>query len=125
MATVRFTEEHEWISVEGDTGTVGITGYAQEQLGDVVYVELPEIGKQVTKGGQAAVVESVKAASEIYAPVAGTVTAVNAALTDTPSLVNEDATGRGWFFKIKLASPGDLEGLMDESGYAGFLEGLK
>jgi glycine cleavage system H protein len=125
MATVKFTEEHEWIRVEGNVGTVGITAYAQEQLGDVVYVELPEIGNRVTKGGQAAVVESVKAASEIYAPVAGTVTEVNTALTDTPAIVNEDAMGRGWFFKMKIANPADLEDLMNEAGYADLLEGLK
>lgn len=125
MATVRFTEEHEWISVEGDIGTVGISHYAQEQLGDVVYVELPDSGQQVTKGGQAAVVESVKAASEVYSPVAGTVTERNDALADTPNLINEDAMGRGWFFKLKLSSPGDLEGLMDDAGYSGFLEGLR
>jgi glycine cleavage system H protein len=125
MATVRFTEEHEWISVEGDIGTVGISNYAQEQLGDVVYVELPDPGQQMNKGNQAAVVESVKAASEVYSPVAGTVTERNDALTDTPNLINEDAMGKGWFFKLKLSSPGDLEGLMDEAGYAGFLEGLR
>jgi glycine cleavage system H protein len=125
MATVRFTEEHEWISVEGDIGTVGISGYAQEQLGDVVYVELPDPGQQVTKGGQAAVVESVKAASEVYSPAAGTVTEKNDALADTPNLINEDAMGKGWFYKLKLSSPGDLEGLMDHAGYAAFLEGLK
>ncbi|MBM3597095.1 MAG: glycine cleavage system protein GcvH [Alphaproteobacteria bacterium] len=125
MASVKFTQEHEWIRVEGTTGVVGITNYAQEQLGDVVYVELPDIGRKVMKGQQAAVVESVKAASEIYAPVSGEVTEVNGALADSPGGVNQDAQGNGWFFKIKISSPTELEGLMDEAGYAAFVEGLK
>src|ERR687884_1007384 len=102
MSTVRYTKDHEWISVEGDIGTVGITAYAQSQLGDVVYVELPEIGKKVAKSGEAAVVESVKAASEVYAPVSGEVVEVNGALESTPAIVNQDAQGQGWFLKLRL-----------------------
>ena len=119
-----FTEEHEWIEVEGDTATIGITGYAQEQLGDLVFVEVPEAGKAVTKGQEAAVVESVKAASEVYSPVSGTVIEGNSALTDDPSLVNSDAEGNGWFFKLTIADKGELEGLMDEAGYRQFVAGL-
>ncbi len=119
-----FTEEHEWIEVEGDTATIGITGYAQEQLGDLVFVEVPEAGKAVTKGQEAAVVESVKAASEVYSPVSGTVIEGNSALTDDPSLVNSDAEGGGWFFKLTIADQGELEGLMDEAGYRQFVAGL-
>src|SRR5919107_425367 len=105
MATVRYTKDHEYIRVEGDTGVVGITDYAQEQLGDVVFVELPEVGTTVAKGSETAVVESVKAASEIYAPVSGEVVAVNAELEKTPGTVNEDPAGRGWFLKLKLQNP--------------------
>ena len=117
MAVVKYTKDHEYISVEGDIGTVGITDYAQSQLGDVVFVELPERGKVLEKGAEAAVVESVKAASEIYAPVSGTVTEVNSGLHDTPSTVNEDPEGGGWFLKIKLSNPSELDGLMDEAAY--------
>jgi glycine cleavage system H protein len=117
MATVRYTKDHEYISVDGDIGTVGITDYAQSQLGDVVFVELPEPGKVLTKGAEAAVVESVKAASEVYSPVSGTVTEVNAGLPDSPSTVNEDAEGRGWFLKIRLSDPSELDGLLDEAAY--------
>jgi glycine cleavage system H protein len=124
MSEVRYTNEHEWIRVEGGVGTVGITDYAQKQLGDVVYVELPAVGRQVTRGGEAAVVESVKAASEIYAPVSGEVIAVNDALSANPGLVNGAPTGDGWFFKIKLADPGELVGLMDAAAYEKFVEGL-
>jgi len=124
MSTLRYTKDHEWIRVEGDTATVGITAYAQEQLGDVVFVELPEVGKQLTAGGEAAVVESVKAASEVYAPVAGEVVAVNEALVGTPNLVNEDPTGEGWFMKIKLADAGAAEALMDQAAYDAYVEGL-
>jgi glycine cleavage system H protein len=124
MSTVRFTKDHEWISVEGDIGTVGITDYAQAQLGDVVYVELPETGKQVTKSGEAAVVESVKAASEIYAPVGGEVVAVNDALEGAPATVNEDAQGRGWFLKLKISDAAELEELMTEGQYKEFLATL-
>jgi glycine cleavage system H protein len=121
---LKFTKEHEWIRVENDVGTVGITDYAQGQLGDVVFVELPQSGKALEQGKEAAVVESVKAASEIYAPVSGTVTEVNAALGEQPGKVNEDAGGAGWFFKLKLAKPAELDGLMDEAGYKSYIEGL-
>ena len=124
MSTVRFTKDHEWISVDGSVGTVGITEYAQSQLGDVVYVELPEIGKKVAKSGEAAVVESVKAASEIYAPVSGEVVEVNSALDGAPATVNEDAQGRGWFLKMKIDDAAELEGLMTEEQYTDFLKSL-
>jgi glycine cleavage system H protein len=122
--TIRYTKEHEWVKVEGDTATVGISPYAQEQLGDVVFVELPEIGKKLEKGKEMAVVESVKAASEVYAPIAGEVLEVNNALTDTPATVNEDALGKGWFAKIKLANKAELDGLMDEAAYKAYVDGL-
>ena len=118
--TVYYTKEHEWVRVEGDTGTVGITDFAQGQLGDIVFVEVPEAGRQVEKGGEAAVVESVKAASDVYAPVAGEVTEGNAALSDEPSLVNSDPEGEGWFFKLRLSDTTQLEGLMDAQGYQAF-----
>ena len=124
MSTMKFTEEHEWIRVEGDTGTVGITAYAQEQLGDVVYVELPAVGKQVEKGKEMAVVESVKAASEVYAPVTGSITAANDKLTAEPATVNSDPLGEGWFVRIKLGKPDELKNLMDEAAYLKFVEGL-
>lgn len=124
MAELKFTEEHEWIRVEGDVGTVGITAYAQEQLGDVVFVELPEPGRKVEKGQEMAVVESVKAASEVYAPVTGEVIEANGALSDDPSKVNADAQGGGWFVKIRLDDKSQLDGLMDESAYKKFVEGL-
>jgi len=117
MTTVYYTEEHEWIAVDGDTGTVGITNHAQEQLGDIVFVELPEIGAEVSKDDEAGVVESVKAASEVYAPVSGEIIEVNETLEETPGLVNESAEDDGWFFKIKLSDAGELEGLMDEAKY--------
>ncbi len=120
--TVRYTKDHEYIRIEGDTGTVGITDYAQEQLGDVVFVELPEVGKTVTKGSQTAVVESVKAASEIFAPVSGEVIAVNGELEGAPGTVNEDPSGKGWFLKLKLKDPSDLDGLMTEQQYQEFLK---
>ncbi|WP_310497191.1 glycine cleavage system protein GcvH [Sandarakinorhabdus sp.] len=119
-----FTAEHEWIDVSGDTATVGITDYAQGQLGDVVFVELPETGCSVTKGGEAAVVESVKAASDVYAPVSGTVTQGNAALADDPALVNAAPEGEGWFFKLTLSDPSELDGLMDTAAYQAFVAGL-
>jgi glycine cleavage system H protein len=122
--TTRYTKDHEYIRVDGDTGTVGITDYAQQQLGDVVFVELPEAGKSLTKGGEAAVVESVKAASEIYAPVTGEVVEVNPDLEATPGTVNEDPSGRGWFFKVKLDDPGEVETLMTEEQYRDFVSGL-
>jgi glycine cleavage system H protein len=120
---IKFTKEHEWIRVEGDVGTVGITDYAQGQLGDVVFVELPSAGRAVEQGKEIAVVESVKAASEIYAPVSGTVVEANAALGDKPDTVNTDAQGGGWFFKLKLAKPAELEALMDEASYKSYVEG--
>lgn len=121
MSTVRYTKDHEWVRLDGDTAEVGITDYAQSQLGDVVYVELPEIGKALAKGAEAAVVESVKAASEVYAPVSGEVVAVNDALEAAPATVNEDAEGRGWFLRIKLADPAELESLMTADDYKSFL----
>lgn len=119
-----FTQDHEWVDVDGDVGTVGISEYAQSQLGDVVFVEVPEAGKQLTKGADAAVVESVKAASDVYSPVSGTVIEGNAALADDSSLVNSDAEGAGWFFKLTLSDPSELDSLMDEAAYAAFVEGL-
>jgi glycine cleavage system H protein len=119
-----YTKEHEWIDVDGTTATVGITDYAQGQLGDVVFVELPEAGRAVTKGGEAAVVESVKAASDVYAPVSGTVTEANAALADDPALVNSAPEAEGWFFKLTLADAGELDGLMDKAAYEAFLASL-
>ena len=120
--TTRYTKEHEYVRIEGDTGVIGITDYAQEQLGDVVYVELPEIGKSIDKGDEAAVVESVKAASEVYAPVSGEVVAVNTDLEGAPGTVNEDATGKGWFLKLKLKNQSELEPLMTEEQYREFLK---
>ncbi len=119
--TIRYTKDHEYIRIEGDTGIVGITDYAQGQLGDVVYVELPEVGKAVSKGGEAAVVESVKAASEVYAPASGEVVAVNGELEGAPGTVNEDPAGRGWFVKLKLSDPSEVEGLMTEEEYRAFV----
>ena len=119
-----FTTEHEWIAVEGDSATVGITDYAQAQLGDVVFVEVPPAGTSVTKGKEAAVVESVKAASDVYAPVSGEVSEANAALEAEPVLVNTAPESDGWFFKLTLSDPGELEGLMDETGYKAFVAGL-
>jgi glycine cleavage system H protein len=112
-----FTKEHEWVRVEGDTATVGISDHAQEQLGDIVFVEVPEAGRRVSKGQEAAVVESVKAASDVYSPVSGEVTEGNQAIADDPGLVNSDPEGQGWFFKLKLDNPGELDGLMDEGAY--------
>ena len=115
--TTRFTKDHEWITLDGSEGVMGITPYAAEQLGDVVFVELPEIGKSVKQGDEIAVVESVKAASEVYAPVSGEVIAVNDALEGEPGKVNEAADGEGWFVKIKVADAGELDGLMDDAAY--------
>jgi glycine cleavage system H protein len=125
MSDIRYTKDHEYIRIEGDVGTVGITDYAQKALGDVVFVELPQVGDSVAKGGQAAVVESVKAASEVYAPVAGDVTDVNGTLEREPGAVNEDAAGKGWFFRIKIANTGELNELMDEAAYKAFLATLE
>ncbi len=124
MADIKYTEEHEWIRVEGDVGTIGITAYAQEQLGDVVFVDVPAAGRKVAKGEACAVVESVKAASDIYAPVSGEIVEANAALADAPGDVNAEPTGKGWFFKVKLADKGELDGLMDEAAYAAFVKTL-
>lgn len=117
MATTYFTQDHEWISVEGDQATVGITGHAQEQLGDLVFVELPAKGRKLKKGEEAVVVESVKAASDVYAPVGGEVTEVNGELPGDPALVNRSAEGEGWLFKMKIADPSELSGLMDRAAY--------
>lgn len=119
-----FTDEHEWIEVDGTSATVGITDYAQSQLGDIVFAEVPAVGAKLTKGGDAAVVESVKAASDVYAPVSGTVIEGNDALADDPSLVNSDPEGAGWFFKIELDDASQLDGLMDADAYKAFVEGL-
>ena len=124
MSDIRYTKEHEWIRLDGDIAVVGITDYAQSQLGDIVFVEVPEDGKAVTKGGEAAVVESVKAASEVYAPVSGTVTEGNASLADTPDTVNSDPTGNGWFFKMTVADAAELDGLMDQAAYDAYLKEL-
>ena len=120
--TTRYTRDHEWIRLDGDTATVGISDYAQEQLGDIVFVELPEVGKQLDKGAEAAVVESVKAASEIFAPVAGVVVEVNDALADGPGAVNDEPEGAGWFMKLKVRDRADVDQLMDAAAYKAFLE---
>ena len=121
MATIRYSKDHEWISLEGDIATVGITQHAQEQLGDVVFVELPAKGKAVTMGGQAAVVESVKAASDVYAPVTGEVIAVNEELSGDPALVNRSAEADGWFMKLRVSNRTELDGLMDKAAYDKFI----
>ena len=120
--TTRYTRDHEWIRLDGDIATVGITQYAQEQLGDIVFVEVPEVGKSLDKGAEAAVVESVKAASEVYAPVAGEVVEVNDALADAPGTVNDEPEGGGWFMKLKVANRADVEALMDDDAYKAYLE---
>ena len=122
--SVKFSKDHEWVSVAGDIATIGITNHAQEQLGDVVFVELPAIGKKVSKGGDAAVVESVKAASEVYAPVTGEVIDVNKELEGDPALVNRGAEGDGWFMKVKLSNPRELSELMDKAAYDKFVASL-
>jgi glycine cleavage system H protein len=124
MADIKYTEEHEWIGIDGDVGTIGITHYAQEQLGDVVFVDLPQAGRKVAKGEACAVVESVKAASDIYAPVTGEVVEANAALADAPGDVNVEPMGKGWFFKVKFADKAELDGLMDEAAYTAFVKSL-
>jgi glycine cleavage system H protein len=121
---VYFTKEHEWIRVDGDTATVGISDHAQEQLGDIVFVEVPEAGRRVSKGQEAAVVESVKAASDVYAPVSGEVLEGNQAVADNPALINSDPEGEGWFFKLKLDNAGELDGLMDEGAYREWIKML-
>ncbi|HSZ11536.1 MAG TPA: glycine cleavage system protein GcvH [Rhizomicrobium sp.] len=124
MSEIRFTDQHEWVRVEGGEATVGITKYAAEQLGDVVYVELPEVGRKLGAGAEAAVVESVKAASEVYAPIGGEVVASNDALAGDPAKVNADPEGEGWFFRIKVADPGEFGKLMSETQYADYVKGL-
>ncbi len=124
MSDMKYTTDHEWIRVEGDSGVIGITDYAQEQLGDVVFVDLPDVGKNLSKGDEAAVVESVKAAAEVYAPLDGAVLEINEALTDAPGLVNTDPVGGGWFLKLQISDPGQLDGMMDEAGYADYVKGL-
>lgn len=122
--TIKYTKDHEWVRVDGDVATVGISDYAQGQLGDVVFVELPDAGRELTQGGEAAVVESVKAASEVYSPVSGTVIEGNAALLDTPALVNESAQNEGWFFKLTLSNAAELDSLMDEAAYQEYVASL-
>ncbi len=124
MSETRYTKDHEYIRIEGETGVVGISDYAQGQLGDVVFVELPAIGKALSKGGEAAVVESVKAASEVYAPVSGEVVEVNGELEAAPGTVNEDPAGKGWFLKLKIADAAELDGLMSESEYQNYIKTL-
>ena len=121
----KFTDEHEWIALDGDIGTVGVSDYAQDQLGDIVFVELPEVGRKLTRGEEAATIESVKAASELYAPVDGEVTEVNARLADEPELVNSDPTGEGWFLRLRIADRGQLGGLMDAEAYRRFVASLE
>ena len=125
MSDLKFSEDHEWIRVEGDSGVVGLTNFAQEQLGDIVFVDLPEVGRQLAKGDEAAVIESVKAASELYAIVGGEVTEVNEGLGDDPAQVNSDPMGAGLFFKIKIGDAGELDGLMDENAYKEFTASLE
>jgi glycine cleavage system H protein len=122
MSDIRYTKDHEWVRVDGETATVGISSHAQEQLGDVVFVELPEVGRKVEQNAAMAVVESVKAASDVYAPISGEVVEVNAALSDDPALANRDAEGAGWFCKLKVAKPAELEQLMDAEAYRSFVE---
>jgi glycine cleavage system H protein len=122
--TTGYTKDHEWVRIDGDTATIGITAYAAEQLGDVVFVELPEIGKALKQGDGAAVVESVKAASDVYSPIAGEVTETNGALEENPQTVNESAEGDGWFLKLKIADKSETDGLMDEAAYRDFLKTL-
>ncbi|MBE9606173.1 glycine cleavage system protein GcvH [Acetobacteraceae bacterium H6797] len=122
MAQMKFSKDHEWVRLEGDVATVGITDHAQTALGDVVFVDLPEVGRTVETNESCAVVESVKAASDVYAPVAGTITEVNEALGSNPGAINADPTGEGWFFKMTLADAGELDGLMDEAAYLAFVE---
>jgi glycine cleavage system H protein len=124
MASVKYTEEHEWVRLDGDVATIGITDYAQQQLGDVVFVEVPQVGRKVEKGESVAVVESVKAASDIFAPISGEVVEANAALADSPGDVNAEPTGKGWFFKLRIADKAQLDGLMDEAAYDAFVKNL-
>jgi len=122
--TTYFTKDHEWVRVEGSNAIVGISSHAQEQLGDIVFVEVPEAGRKVTKGQEAAVVESVKAASDVYSPISGTVIEGNPALADDPAIINNDPEGAGWFFKLEVTDPSEFEGLMDEAAYRSFVDSL-
>jgi glycine cleavage system H protein len=122
MVELKYTQDHEWVRAEGDAATIGITDHAQNALGDVVFVDLPEVGREVAAGEACAVVESVKAASDVYAPIAGKIVAVNAALADNPGLINSEPTGEGWFFKIEPADPAAIGALMDDAAYAAFVE---
>ncbi|MDC0384799.1 glycine cleavage system protein GcvH [bacterium] len=122
MSEVKYSKKHEWVSVDGDVGTVGITKHATEQLGDIVFAEVPDAGKALTNGGEAAVVESVKAASDVYTPVTGEVVEGNAAIVAEPALINQDPEGKGWFFKIKITSPDELAALMSKADYDKFVE---
>ena len=124
MSQTRYTRDHEYVQVDGDVGSVGISDHAQSQLGDVVFVELPKVGAKLAKGAAAAVVESVKAASDVYTPVSGEVIEVNDAVEAQPGLINEDSAGKGWLMKIRLSDPGELDGLMDEGAYVAYLETL-
>jgi glycine cleavage system H protein len=122
MSDLRYSEEHEWVRVEGDVATVGISDFAQEQLGDIVFVELPDVGAEIAAGDQVAVVESVKAASEVYSPVSGEIVEINDVIVEEPSGINGDAEGDGWFFKLKLSDPSELDDLMDPKAYAAFIK---
>ena len=124
MSEIRYTADHEWVSLDGDVATVGITDYAEEQLGDLVYVELPTVGREVTAGDETAVLESVKAAGDVKSPVSGTIVEVNEALSDAPEKVNENPTGDGWFFRVKITNTADLETLMDKAGYDSLITSL-
>jgi glycine cleavage system H protein len=124
MPQIRYTKDHEYVRVEGEDGVVGISEHAQQQLGDIVFAEAPTLGKALKRGDQAAVVESVKAASDVFAPASGEVIAVNSEVESKPGLINEDALGRGWLFRMKLADPSELDGLMDESAYADYVKTL-
>ncbi|MCW8914909.1 MAG: glycine cleavage system protein GcvH [Magnetovibrio sp.] len=125
MMSVKYTNDHEWISIDGDIATVGVTDYALQQLGDLVFVEVPEAGRVVSKGDEAAVVESVKAASEVYAPISGEVAEGNSAVADDPATVSGDTSGNGWFFKIKMSDASELDSLMDDAGYKAYVDGLE
>ena len=122
--TTYFTKDHEWVRVEGNQATVGISSHAQEQLGDIVFAEAPDAGRSLRKGEEAAVVESVKAASDVYSPISGTVVEGNPALADDPAIINNDPEGAGWFFKLEVTDPSELDGLMDEAGYRSFVDSL-
>ncbi|HCY14001.1 MAG TPA: glycine cleavage system protein GcvH [Gammaproteobacteria bacterium] len=124
MSEIRYTADHEWVSLDGDVATVGITDYAEEQLGDLVYVELPSVGREVTAGDETAVLESVKAAGDVKSPVSGTIVEVNEALSDAPEKVNENPTGEGWFFRVQITNAADLETLMDRTGYDSLIASL-